>query len=342
MKPIVCALLRLVSTVVRSRLSLQLEIVALRHQLAVYQRTTKRLQISSGDRTLWSWLASRWSGWGDALFFVQTGTVIAWHRERFRDHWTELSKHGKPGRPPVSKEIRALIRKMSEASISWGSPRIVGELRKLGIDVAKSTVEKYRVRSRKPPSPAWKAFLNNHVRDLVSIDFFVVPTVRNKVLFVLVVLAHHRRRVVHFNVKEHPTTQWTGQQIIEAFPWDTAPKYLLRDRDAIYGSQFQKRVQSMGIEEVLTAPRSPWQNAFVERVIGSIRRDCLDHVVVLNDRHLKRILMSDFKYYHCWRTHLSLGMDSPESRLVQRADLGKVVQFPEVGGLHHYYERLAA
>jgi putative transposase len=187
MKPIVCTLLLLVSTVVRSRLSLQLEIVALRHQLAVYQRTTKRPQISSGDRILWSWLASRWSGWRDALVFVQTGTVIAWQRKRFRDHWAKLSKHGKPGRPPVPNEIRALIRKMSEANISWGSPRIVGELRKLGIDVAKSTVERYRVRSGKPPSPTWKAFLNNHVRDLVSIDFFVVPTVRNKVLFVLVV-----------------------------------------------------------------------------------------------------------------------------------------------------------
>jgi len=342
MKSIVCALILLVSTVVRSRLSLQLEIVALRHQLAVYQRTTKRPQISSGDRILWSWLASRWSGWRDALVFVQTGTVIVWQRKRFRDHWAKLSKHGKPGRPPVPKEIRALIRKMSEANISWASPRIAGELRKLGIDVAKSTVEKYRVRSRKPPSPAWKAFLNNHVRDLVSIDFFVVPTVRNKVLFVLVVLAHHRSRVVHINVTEHPTAQWTGQQLIEAFPWDTAPKYLLRDRDAIYGSQFQKRVQSMGIEEVLTAPRSPWQNAFVERLIGSIRRECLDHVVVLNDRHLKRILTRYFNYYHRWRTHLCLEMDSPESRSVQLPALGKVVQFPEVGGLHHHYERLAA
>ncbi|MCP4945857.1 MAG: transposase family protein, partial [Planctomycetaceae bacterium] len=181
---------------------------------------------------------------------------------------------------------------MSEDNVGWGSPRIVGELRKIGIDVAKSTVEKYRVRSRKPPSPTWKAFLNNHVKDLVSIDFFVVPTVRFKVLFVLVILAHHRRRIVHFNFTEHPTSQWTAQQIIEAFPWDTAPKYLLRDRDAIYGSQFRRRVRSMGIKEVLTAPWSPWQNAFVERVIGSIRRDCLNHVIVLNERHLKRILKS--------------------------------------------------
>jgi putative transposase len=168
-------------------------------------------------------------------------------------------------------------------------------------------------------------------RDMMSIDFFVVPTVRNKVLFVLVVLAHHRRRVVHFNVTEHPTAQCTGQQIIEAFPWDTAPKYLLRDRDAIYGSQFQKRVQSMGIEEVLSAPRSPWQNAFVERIIGSIRRDCLDHVVVLNDHHLKRILTSYFNYYHRWRTHLSPGMDSPETRSVQSPVLGEVVHNQRLG-----------
>ena len=208
--------------------------------------------------------------------------------------------------------------------------------------MAKSTVEKYRVRPSKPPSPTWKTFLKNHVRDLVAIDFFVVPTVRFKLLFMLVVLAHHRRKVVHFNVTEHPTALWTAQQIIEAFPWDRAPQYLLRDRDGIYGAQFQRRVKSMGIEEVLTAPRSPWQNAFVERVIGSIRRDCLDHVILLNERHLKRILTRYFDYCHHWRTHLSLGMDSPESRLVQLPELGKVVRFPEVGGLNHHYERLAA
>jgi len=341
-KTIVRSLLLLVSTLIRSRLSLQLEIMALRHQLAVYQRTTKRPQIGPGDRILWSWLSRFWSNWRDALVFVQTETVIAWQRKRFRDHWAKLSKQGRPGRPTLSNEIKVLIRKMSKANPSWGSPRIVGELGKLGISVSKSTVEKYRVQSRKPPSTTWKAFLNNHVRDLVSIDFLVVPTVRNKVLFVLVVLAHHRRRIVHFNVTEHPTARWTGQQIIEAFPWEMVPKYLLRDRDAVYGSQFQKRVRSMGIEEVLTAPRSPWQNAFVERVIGSIRRDCLDHVIVLNDRHLKRVLTSYFNYYHRWRTHLSLGMDSPESRSVQPPALGKVIQIPEVGGLHHHYERLAA
>ena len=342
MKPIIGMLLAFLSTLFRSRRALQLEIVALRHQLTVYQRTTKRPRINPGDRIVWSWLSRRWSGWQGALTFVQTRTVLAWQRKRFRDHWTNLGKRGRYGRPPVSKEIRALIRKVSQETVGWGSPRIVGELRKLGIDVAKSTLEKFRVRSRKPPSPTWKAFLKNHARDLVFIDFLLVPTVRFKVLFVLVVLAHHRRRVVHFNITEHPTAQWTGQQIVEAIPWDTAPQYLLRDRDSIYGSEFQRRVKSMGIEEVLTAPRSPWQNAFVERLIGSIRRDCLDHVVVLNDRHLKRILIRYFDYYHRWRTHLSLGRDSPESRLVQPPALGKVVQFPEVNGLNHHYERLAA
>ncbi|MGB5519062.1 MAG: integrase core domain-containing protein [Gammaproteobacteria bacterium] len=275
------------------------------------------------------------------MIIVQPRTVIAWQRKRFRDHWTKLSRRG--GRQTYSiKKIKGLIRKMSEANVGWGSPQTVGELRKLVIDVSKSTVEKYRVRSKKPPSPTWKAFLENNVRDLVSVDFFVVPTVRFRVLLVLVIISHHRRKVVYFNISEHPTAQWTGQQIIEAFPWDTAPAYLLRDCDAIYGSQFQRRVKCMGIEEVLTAPRSPWQSAFVERVIGSIRRDCLDHVIVLNERHLKRVLTSYFNYYHHWRTHLSLDMGSPESRLVQRQAPGKVVEFPEVGRLHHHFERLAA
>jgi putative transposase len=194
---------------------------------------------------------------------------------RFQDHWSKLSQRSKPGRPPVPEEV---IRNISCANPRWGSPRIVGELHKLGIQVAKSTVEKYRVRQSTPPSPTWRAFLHNHVADLVSIDFFTVPTIRFKVLFILLVLAHDRRRVVHFNVTEHPTAHWTAQQIIEAFPWDTAPRYLLRDRDAIFGNPFQRRLESMGIEQVLTAPRSPWQNPYVERLIGSVRRDCLDHI----------------------------------------------------------------
>jgi transposase InsO family protein len=184
--------------------------------------------------------------------------------------------------------------------------------------------------------------LKNHVTELVSIDFFTVPTVGFKVLFVLVVLAHARRRVVHFNVTEHPTAQWTAQQLVEAFPWETAPKYLLRDRDAVYGDWFQQRIRSLGIDQILAAPRSPWQNAYVERLIGSIRRECLDHVMIVSDNHLRRLLASYFQYYHRWRTHLSLAMHCPESRPVQLPDEGRVVEVPDVGGLHHHYERVAA
>ncbi len=258
MRSLFCALLALVSTTFRSHMSLQLEIVALRHQLTVYQRATKRPRIQAGDRFLWSWLSRLWAGWQKVLIFVQPRTVIAWQHRRFRAYWAKLSRGGKPGRPTVSKEVRTLIRKLSKANPLWSSPRIVGELRKLGIEVAKSTVEKYRVRPRKPSSLTWKAFLNNPIDELVAIDFFVVPILDFRVLFVLVILAHDRRRVVHFNVTEHPTEQWTAQQIVEAFPWHEAPRYLLRDRDSIYGVQFRRRVDGLGIEEVMTAPRSPW------------------------------------------------------------------------------------
>jgi putative transposase len=342
MGAVLSALLAGFATLFRSHLALQLEILALRHQLAIYRRTVKRPRIRPGDRMFWSWLSRRWAKWREALVFVQPATVISWQRKRFRDHWARMSRAGKPGRPPIRKEIRELIRKISGANPLWGTPRIIGELGKLGIDVAKSTVDKYRVRSRKPSSPTWKAFLKNHVTDLVSIDFFIVPTIRFKLLFVLIVLSHARRTVIHFNVTENPTAQWTAQQIIEAFPWDSAPKYLLRDRDAIYRSAFQQRVHGMGIEQVLSAPRSPWQNPFVERLIGTLRRDCLDHVIVLNDRHLRRIVARYVDYYHDWRTHLSLSMDAPNPRAVHRPDRGRVVEIAELGGLHHHYERIAA
>jgi putative transposase len=231
---------------------------------------------------------------------------------------------------------------MWQANPTWGSPWIIGELHKLGIDVAKSTVEKYRVRLCKPPSPTWKAFLNNHVKDPVSLDFFVVPTVTHTVLFVLVIMAHERRRVVHFNVTEHLTAAWTAQQVVDAFPWDEAPWYLLHDGDRIYGTSFRQRVQPMGIEKVLIAPRSPWENPYVERLIGSIRRECLDHVIVLHERHLRRLLTGYLRYYHDWRTHRALAMDCPRPRPVQRPEVGSIREVPEVGGLHHHYERQAA
>ncbi len=193
---------------------------------------------------------------------MQPATVLAWPRNRFRDHWARLSRRGRPGRPAISREVRELIREISGANPRWGSPRILGELPKLGITVAKSTVEKYRVRPRRPPSPSWRAFLKTHMTKLVALDFFTVPTVGLTVLFVLIVLAHARLRVLHFNVTEHPTVRWTAQQLVEAFPWDIALKYLLRDRDAVYGERFQRRVTSLGIDQIPAAPRSPWQNAY--------------------------------------------------------------------------------
>jgi transposase InsO family protein len=328
--------------VLRSRWALQIEVLALRHQLAVYQRAGRRPQLGPADRILWAWLSRAWAGWREALVFVQPRTVIAWQQKRFRAHWTRLSRRGRGGRPQVAKEIRGLIRKMSEANPTWGSPRLVGELRKLGIDVAKSTVEKYRIRRCKPPSPTWRAFLANHAKDLVSIDFFTVATVHFEILYVLVVLEHERRRVRHFGITAHPTAAWTAQQIVEAFPWDTAPRYLLRDRDGVYGAEFRKRIASMGIDEVLTAPRSPWQSPYVERVIGSIRRECLDHVVVLHRRHLGRILTSYFEHYHRWRCHQGLDMDCPEPRPIQLPEQGDVVEVAESGGMYRHYERWAA
>ena len=231
---------------------------------------------------------------------------------------------------------------MSSANPLWGSPRIVGELAKVGIHLAKATVEKYMVRPKKSPSPTWRAFLDNHVKELASVDFFVVPTVTFKVLFVFLVLVHLRRRIVHFNVTEHPTAQWTAQQLSEAFPWEAAPRYLVRDRDRVYGPAFKERVQCLGIEQVLTAPRSPWQNPFAERVIGSIRRECLDHVIVVHERHLRTLLGDYFVHYHRWRCHRSLAMDCPTPRPVHGPKLGRVVEVAEAGGLYRHYERRAA
>jgi putative transposase len=342
MFPIISALLAFVASLCRSRASLCLEHLALRHQLGVYQQTVDRPRLHWTDRVLWAWLSRLWPSWRGALVFVQPRTVIAWQQQRFRHYWRRLSQQRTPGRPAVAKEIRALIQDMWQANPTWGSPRIVGELRKLGIDVAKSTVETYRVRPHRPPSPTCKTFLKNHMQDLVSLDFFVVPTVTHKVLFVLLILAHERRRLIHFNVTEHPTAEWTTQQVIDAFPWNEAPRYLLRDRDRIYSASFRQRTQHMGIQEVVIAPRSPWQNPYVERLIGSIRRECLDHVIVLHEQHLRRLLTSYFQYYHHWRTHRALEMDCPVPRPVQRPEHGLIWEVPEVGGLHHHYERRAA
>src|ERR1700716_1474561 len=294
------------SSAFKSRATLHQENFALRHQLGVMCRSVKRPKLTSADRLLWAWLCEAWSDWQSALVIVKPETVIGWHRKGFRLFWIWRVRHGQPGRPPVSKEIRQLIRKMSRDNPLWGAPRIHGELLKLGIDIGEASGGKYLVRRRNPPSQTWRTFLENHVKTMVSIDFFTVPTIRFQVLYVFLVLAHDRRRIVHFNVTAHPTAEWTGQQLREAFPFEQVPRYLLRDRDGIFGGEFRKDVKAMGIKEVLSAPRSPWQRAYVERVIGTIRRECLDHVIVFNETSLRRTLALYLGYYHQSRTHLAL------------------------------------
>jgi transposase InsO family protein len=229
---------------------------------------------------------------------------------------------------------------MASANPLWRAPRIHGELLKLGIEISERTVSRILQTVKRPPSQSWKTFLQNHIGELVAIDFFTVPTVRLRVLFVFLVLEHQRRKVLHFGVTEHPTAGWVGQQMVEAFAEREAPRYLIRDRDAAYGNEFRRRVQALGMTEVITAPRSSWQNAFAERLIGSIRRDCLDHVVVLNQRHLRKMLKSYLTYYHRSRTHLALAKDAPEPRAIMKQ--GAIIAIPQVGGLHRRYERRAA
>jgi len=231
---------------------------------------------------------------------------------------------------------------MSASNPLWGAPRIHGELLKLGIDVGQTTISRYMVKPDRPPSQSWHTFLTNHAKDIVSIDFFTVPTVTFGVIYVFLVLGNARRTIRHFNVTTNPSAAWTGQQIAEAFPWDTAPSYLIRDRDSIYGSLFKRRVAAMGIKQIPTAKRSPWQNPYVERVIGSIRRECLDHVIILNERHLRRVLWEYVDYYHRSRTHLGLEKDCPEPRPVEPPETGPIQVEAILGGLHHRYSRRAA
>ena len=285
------------------------------------------------DRLFWTWLCHLWPGWRRALVIVKPDTVLRWHRQGFRCYWRWKSRPRGPGRPRIPRAVQVLIRQMCHANPTWGAPRIHGELLKLGIAIAEATVGHYMVRRRPPPSQTWRTFLTNHIGQLVSVDFFVVPTLTFRVLFVFVVLAHDRRQILHVNVTGYPTAAWTAQQIRNAFPWDTAPRFLLRDRDGTYGHNFRACLEAMEIDEVLTAPQSPWQNPYVERLIGSMRRECVDHVIVLNERSLHRILRSYIDYYHLWRTHLSLGKDAPVSRRVEPAAPGEVMAMPHVGGL---------
>jgi putative transposase len=336
------SLLFTLRSIVRSRVDVQLENMALRHQINVLQRSVrKRPKLTSHDRFFRVCLSRIWHNWQSTLIIVKPETVVAWHRKGFRLFWTWKVRHGQPGRPGIPRETRDLIRRMCRENPTWGAPRIHGELLKLDIDIGETSVSKYMVRYGRPTSQTWRTFLENHVSQLVSIDFFTVPTIRFQVLYVFLVLAHDRRRVIHFNVTAHPTAEWTGQQLRNAFPFDQFPRYLLRDRDAIFGQDFRQQVRDLGIEEVLSTPHSPWQRAYVERVIGSLRRECLDHVIAFDEGSLRRILASYFDYYHRSRAHLSLGKDSPVPRPVQPPEIGPVVSMRQVGGLHHRYERWA-
>jgi hypothetical protein len=334
------SLLRSLRVWFRSKARVQLEIISLGHQLAVLHRKNPKPMLTAADRFLWVWLSRTFANWRSVLLIFKPETVIAWHRQGFRWYWNWKIRRGQSGRPSISKETRDLIRTISRDNPTWGAPRIHGELLKLAIHISESSVAKYMVRHTKPPSQTWRTFLSNHASQLVSVDFFTVPTISFHILYVFIVLSHNRRHILHFNVTAHPTAKWTSQQIVEAFPFDSAPRYLLRDNDQIYGCEFRRQLEVMGIREVRTSFLSPWQNAFVERVIGSIRRKCLDHIIVLNEESLRRVLRSYIEYYHATRLHLSLEKDSPTPREVQ--SVGNIVAIPQVGGLHHRYERRAA
>jgi transposase InsO family protein len=322
----------------RSRASLEAEILILRHQLNIQRRQSpKRLNFSTLDRLIFAGLYRLAPSVLGALAILKPETVIRWHRAGFRSYWRWKSRN-RGGRPTVPLEIRELIREMSIANPLWGAPRIHGELLKLGIEIGQTSVAKYMARRRGPPSQGWKTFLRNHADGIAAMDLFVVPTISFRLLYGLLIMGHGRRQVLWFGVTAHPTAEWIANQITQACGWKQAPRYLIRDRDGAYGEVFIRRVRSMGIRDRPTSPRSPWQNAYAERLIGSIRRECLDHVVVFGERHLRHVLLSYMNYYNETRTHLSLDKDAPLSRTVQRA--GRILRLPILGGLHHQYIRI--
>jgi transposase InsO family protein len=322
----------------KTQARLEAEIVLLRHQLSVLrQRIPSKPRLTVADRLLFVWLYRLFPSVLSAVTIVQPETVIRWHRTGFRLYWRWKSG-SRGGRPKVPMEIRRLIREMSLANRLWGAPRIHGELLKLGIEVAQSTVAKYMARNGRGRSQTWKTFLHNHAAGIGAMDFLIVPTVGFRLLFVLVILRHERRRLISLSVTDHPTADWIAGQLTDAFPWDEAPDYMIRDRDGCYGHTVPKRLAAMGIRDHPIAPRSPWQNGHAERLIGSIRRECLDHVLILGETHLRRVLKAYAGYYNQVRTHLALTKDAPRSRPVQR--LGKVAARPILGGLHHEYCRI--
>ena len=260
-----------IRSLIRSQSELAAENLALRQQLAILEHKSKRPRLRKRDRIFWTWLSRLWSNWRSVLVIVQPATVVRWHGQGFKLYWRWKSRAKKPGRPPIWREIRNLVRRMCRENPTWGAPRIYSELKLLGYDVAETTVDKYMIRDRKPPSPTWRTFLDNHLQDILAIDFFTVPTATFRILFAFVVLRHDRRKVVHFNVTEHPTAEWTAQQIVEAFPGDEVPRFLIRDRDGIFGAFFRERVKHIGIDEIVTARRSPWQKDHVACCTSLVR-----------------------------------------------------------------------
>src|SRR5260370_39928495 len=322
----------------KTQARLEAEFSVLRHQLNVQRRQApSKPRLTVADRVIFVWLYRLFPSVLNAITIVQREAIIRWHRTGFRLYWRWKSR-SRGGRPRMPAEIRRLSRDMSLANRLWGAPRIHGELLKLGIEVAQSTVAKYMAKSGRGRSQPWKTFLHNHAAGIAAMDFLIVPTVGFKLLFVLVILRRQRRRLISLMVTTNPTAEWIARQITDAFPWNEAPDYLVRDRDGSYGHAVTRRLAAMGIRDHPTAARSPWQNGHAERLIGSIWRECLDHIVVFGDTHLRRILAAYAGYYNELRTHLALDKDSPAHRPIHR--YGQIAAWPILGGLHHQYCRI--
>jgi transposase InsO family protein len=335
---LLCFALAVLTSPFKSKLRLEAENAVLRHQLNVLRRRPLgRVWLTNNDRWFFIQLYRWFPSILQVLTIIRPDTLVRWHRAGFRRYWRWKS-NSRGGRLQIDTELRVLIRRMSVENPLWGAPRIHGELLKLGFEVAQSSVAKYMVKRRVPPSQGWRTFLHNHAPDIAAMDLFVVPTIGFDLLYAFVIVRLGRRDLVWINVTANPTAEWVARQITEAFPWDEAPHYLIRDRDQIYGSVVARRLRSMGIRDKPTAPASPWQNGFVERLIGSIRPECLDHIVVLGEAHLRGILRSYARYYNDIRTHRSLDKDAPAVRPVQRA--GSIKACPILGGLHHHYVRV--
>jgi transposase InsO family protein len=336
------AILHLVGTFVadlfKSRRRLEAENLFLRHQLSIaLRRAPDCLRLRGSDRVLMVWMTRIWPGLLDLAQIVQPGTILRWHRAGFTAYWRWKSR-GRAGRPKIKRELRDLIRQMSRENPLWGASRIHGELLKLGFEIAESTVSIYMIRRRGPPSQSWRTFLRNHADAIAAIDLCVVPTLSFERLFAFLVVGLGRRQLLWFAVTRNPTAEWLARQIMEAFPWDTAPTYLVRDNDGAYGEAFLHRIRTMGIRDRPTSPRSPWQNPYVERLIGTLRRDCLDHVLIFGERHLRQILALYSSYYNETRTHLGLDKDAPLGRAIQRS--GIIIATPILSGLYHRYARI--